>query len=133
MIGPTCIVVPAGDFANAVADLEEPEPVASVPFLALDPDASFSLAASLVKVLKRKPHRFRGMPARSRAPRGRAPLVRSRNCPDLHRVVCRAELGTHSKRGIKDCGAAAPFSVRCLLLSAALREAAKGLDQTTNT
>ena len=49
MIGPTCVVVPAGDFANAFADLEALEPVARVPFLALDPDASFSLAADGVK------------------------------------------------------------------------------------
>jgi hypothetical protein len=49
VIGLTCAVVPAGDFANAFADLSALEPVASVPFLALDPDASFRLTADGVK------------------------------------------------------------------------------------
>jgi hypothetical protein len=44
-----CAVVPAGDFANAFADLSALEPVARVPFLALTPDASFRLAADGVK------------------------------------------------------------------------------------
>jgi hypothetical protein len=43
------VVVPAGDFASAFADLFALEPVARMPFLALDPDASFSLAAAAVK------------------------------------------------------------------------------------
>jgi hypothetical protein len=50
VIGPTCVVVPAGDFASAFADLSALEPVARVPLLALDPDASFSLAADGVKI-----------------------------------------------------------------------------------
>jgi hypothetical protein len=49
VIGPTRVVVPAGDFASAFADLSALEPVARVPFLALDPDASFSSAANGIK------------------------------------------------------------------------------------
>ena len=44
MIGPTCLIVPAGDFASAFADLSALEPVASVPFLALDPRSEFLLS-----------------------------------------------------------------------------------------
>ena len=44
MIGPTCVVVPGGDFASAFADLSALEPVASVPFLALDPRCEFFLS-----------------------------------------------------------------------------------------
>jgi hypothetical protein len=40
---------PLGDFASAFAGLSALELVASVPFLALTPDASFSLAADGVK------------------------------------------------------------------------------------
>jgi hypothetical protein len=49
VIGPTQIVVPGEDFAGAFAVLEALGPVTRVPFLALDPDASFSLAAVAVK------------------------------------------------------------------------------------
>jgi hypothetical protein len=44
VIGLTCVVVPAGDFASAFADLEALEPVARVPFLALDPRREFFLS-----------------------------------------------------------------------------------------
>jgi hypothetical protein len=44
MIGPTCVVVPAGDFASAFADLEALEPVARVPSLGLDPRREFFLS-----------------------------------------------------------------------------------------
>ncbi len=42
-------VVPGEDFASAFVDLEALEPVATVPFLALDPGASLGLAAVAVK------------------------------------------------------------------------------------
>jgi hypothetical protein len=45
------VVAPEGVFASAVADLEALGPVASVPILALTPDASFGLAAVDVKGL----------------------------------------------------------------------------------
>src|SRR5580704_8082815 len=44
MIGPTCVVVPAGDFASAFADLSALEPVASVPSLGFDPRYEFFLS-----------------------------------------------------------------------------------------
>ena len=67
MIGPTCVVVPADDFASVFADLEALEPVASVPFLALDPRREFFLSCRRAsRSLSRKTFRFRAAPARSR-------------------------------------------------------------------
>jgi hypothetical protein len=46
-IGPTCLVVPRGDFASACAELEASEPVATVPFPGFGPGCEFFLSCFL--------------------------------------------------------------------------------------
>jgi hypothetical protein len=78
-----------GDFASAFADLRALEPIATVPILALTPDASFGLAAVGVKGFSSQNRAARGerTPLRAgegqtvlRAPRAKNAAATGRDC-----------------------------------------------------